>query len=756
MRRTQAVSLICALGTLACATSAQASGLLLPREGTEPLALRYHRVNVETRDGTAVTRVEQVFTNRTGRDLEATYLFPLPEDAVIVDFRLMVNGEMKKGEVLPRERAAAIYEGIVRRMKDPGLVEWMGKGLFQARIYPVPAGGDQRVELTYTQVLPYLDGAYKLVYPLRTPGTASRTLEDMTLTVKLAHVTPIRGIYSPSHRISVQRKGERQATVGFEGERAALDTDFVLYFNVSAEDVGLQVLSHRPPGEPGYFMVLASPRAVFDGAELPRKNVTFVLDTSGSMAGGKLEDARRALTWCLDQLGPGDRFNVIRFSSDVESLSETSQPADVAHLAEARAFVAGFEAAGGTAIDAALEVALADDPGQVQSDAVPHIVLFITDGRPTVGETARDKILERARRFDDGARTRLFAFGVGEELDTLLLDRLSSEHGGTSSYLGADDDLDRQISGLYGQLAYPVVTDLRLEVRNVTPYAMLPRELPDLFKGQQLVVLGRYRKAGDALIRLHGRMGGRERTWDFEAPLPERREDQGFVASIWAHRQVGFLLDAIREGGETPELREEVVQLATRYGIVTPYTSYLVTEDETRAVEDRAARDRPARPSPPPRPLMLDGELRRKEAERSVREAFGGGAGGAPGASGNASRPAPREAPEREVAKARVLKHYQAKKSAEEDTAGLRHVAGRAFRWTGGAWVDTAIRDGAERIRVAPYSDAWWRLLALRPELKSALALGERVSVWLGDLVVEVRPGAPSTLTSSEERKLAR
>ncbi|MEZ4266964.1 MAG: VIT domain-containing protein [Myxococcota bacterium] len=741
---------------LTAAPAARASGLLLPRDSSEPLAVRYHRVSVDAHDGTAVTKVEQVFTNRTGRDLEATFLFPLPEGAVIVDFRLMVNGKMKTGEVLPRERAKAIYEGIVAQMKDPALVEWMGDSLFQARIYPVPAGGDQRIELTYTQVLPFLDGAYKLVHPLRTPASASRTLEDMTLTVKLANVTPLRAIYSPTHRISVQRKGEHNATIGFEQERAALDTDFVLYVSVSRADVGLQVLSHRPPGEPGYFMVLASPREVFEGSELARKNVTFVLDTSGSMAGGKLEDARRALTWCLDQLGPGDRFNVIRFSSDVEALSEGPRPADAAHLAEARRFVAGFEAAGGTAIDAALEAALRGGEGQTQTEDEPHIVLFITDGRPTVGETARDKILERAARFDQRGATRLFALGVGDELDTLLLDRLSVAHGGTSAYLGADDDLDRQISALYSQLSHPVVTDLRLEVRNIAPYAMLPHALPDLFKGQQLVVLGRYRKAGDALVRLRGRMNGRERTWDFEAPLPERRDDQAFIASIWAHRQVGFLLDEIRQRGESAELREEVVHLATRYGIVTPYTSYLVTEDNGPSRPTLVAPQTGAANARPTKRIALDGELESREAGRTLRQAYGGGRGAAPAAAGRPRDALPAPAPAEEVAKAKVLKHYQAKTTTEDDSRSVRQVGGHAFRQRGDTWVDTALRDGVETIQVAPYSPGWWRVVELRPELRSILAMGERVIVSLGDVAVEVQPGAARELTKRQVQQLQR
>ncbi len=748
------VALLVSLG----APGASAAGLLLPKGGGAPLALKHNRVNITAKDGTAVTRVEQVFVNQTGRQLEATFLFPLPTDAVLIDFKLLVNGTMKKGEVLPRDQAERIYLDIVRSMKDPGLIDWMDKNLFRARIFPVPAHGEQRIEVTYTQVLPFMDGTYKLTHPLATPGAVSTTLEDFTLTARLAHKTGLKAIYSPTHRVSVQRKGDHEATIGFEGNRVPLDKDFALYFGVSDDPVGPQVLTYKPDADPGYFMLLAAPKVVFRANERPRKAITFVLDTSGSMAGSKMEQARRALRWCLDQLDSDDRFNVVRFSSDVETYSRDLVSATSKNLDGAREFVRGFEAAGGTAIDAALETALHQDV----DDGETHLVVFITDGRPTVGETATDKIVARSDGFDKGSKARLFAFGVGDDVDAKLLDRLADGHGGTSAYLGATDDLEVQIGGLYTQLAHPVLTDLALDVRNVRTFATLPgKTLPDLFKGSQLVVVGRYRGDGDALIRLTGTMQGERRTFDFEATLPARRDDNAFLAPIWANRQVGVLLDQIRLHGETAALKQEVVQLATRFGIVTPFTSYLVVEDDAAIGRDprppRPIRPTFGRPSPASRAPApnLDGDMG-GEAEETMRDAFrkrakaGAAQGSGGGGFGRSS------SGKQAVRDAKAVKHLKAKKRAESDVAEIRYVAGRAMRFVHGRWQDQAYRAGMETIRVAPYSKAWLQVVKIRPELSKALSLGDRVLVVVAGVAVEVEPGAPAKLSAKHAARLRR
>ncbi|TNF31962.1 MAG: VWA domain-containing protein [Deltaproteobacteria bacterium] len=743
--RARLVSIAAALaGVALLAGSASAAGLLLPKDGSiPPLALKHHRVNIDVRDGTAVTTIEQVYLNSTPRMLEATYLFPVPDDAVVMDFRLMINGKMQKGEVLEKDRANQIYGDIVRRMRDPGIVDWIGKNLFQARIFPIPANGEQKITIQYTQVLPFLDGTYKLSYPLKTTQGAAQTLEDLTLTARIASHVPIKTVYSPSHKISVSRPNENEAVIGFEGDKVVLDRDFSMYFGVSKKDVGLNLITYRPdPKEPGYFLMMAAPKAVFDTDEIQGKAITFVLDTSGSMTGVKLEQAKKALAWCLDHLGDDDRFNVIRFSSDVETFEKSLVAASKANVEAAKRFVDGFDAAGGTAIDDALSAALGADVGQET-----HLVLFLTDGRPTVGETEPKAILERAAKAN-GKKARVFALGIGDDINTHLLDALADNNGGTSAYVKPGEDMDAQIAALYNQIAFPVLTDIDLDINKIKTFAVLPSKLPDIFRGGQLMIIGRYRGAGDALIRLTGTMTGKARRFDFEETFPAERSENEFVASLWAHRQVGFLLDQIRLNGETAELKAEVVQLAKKYGIVTPYTSYLVVEDGALTTP-RPVRPIDPMPEPRPRPVVVPRHTKAAE-ERAPAAGFSYDDDEAEAAavrSATAKKDAyGASSGAGAVDAAKAVRRLKEKDRAGTEVSAVRRVSGRVFSFRAGrGWVDNDAT-GAEDIVIAPYSLAWMTLAAELPSLKDALALGDQVTLKIGKLTVVVRAGGETKL----------
>ena len=748
--RARLLTLAAALaGVAALAGSASAAGLLLPSDGSiPPLALKHHRVTIDVRDGTAVTSIEQVYVNSTSRILEATYIFPVPNDAVVMDFRLMVNGKMQKGEVLEKARANQIYDDIVRRMRDPGIVDWIGKNLFQARIFPVPANGEQKITIQYTQVLPFLDGTYKLSYPLKTTHGTAQTLEDLTLTARISSHVPIKTVYSPSHRISVARPNENEAVIGFEGDKVVLDQDFTMYFGVSKKDVGLNLITYRPDGEPGYFLMMAAPKAVFDTDEIQGKAITFVLDTSGSMTGVKLEQAKKALTWCLAHLGDDDRFNVVRFSSDVESFEKGLVATSKANVEAAKRFVDGFEAAGGTAIDDALTAALGANVGQDT-----HLVLFLTDGRPTVGETEPKAILERAAKAN-GNKARVFALGIGDDINTHLLDALADGNGGTSAYVKPGEDMDTQIAALYNQIAFPVLTDIRLDINKVKTYGVLPSKLPDIFRGGQLLLIGRYRGDGDALIRLTGKMSGSERRFDFEETFPAKRDDNAFIASLWAHRQVGFLLDQIRLNGETQALKDEVIQLAKKYGIVTPYTSYLVVDENALSVP------RPVEPTPRhfgPRPTVVPRRPMPEES-RAPASGFSYDDDEADGAAVRSATAPKKDAYGAEsgagaVDVAKTVRRLKDKERSESEVSAVRRASGRVFSFRAGrGWVDNDAT-GTEDIAIAPYSAAWTKLATDFPALKAALGLGEQVTIKVGSLTVVIRAGG---LTTLDAKTLAR
>ncbi|RMG16591.1 MAG: VWA domain-containing protein, partial [Deltaproteobacteria bacterium] len=591
-------------------TAAFAQGMLLPKEpGIGPLGIGHQRVRIAIKDGTAVTQVDQSFVNHTGRQLEATYLFPLPKGAAIQDFALWINGKKTKGEVLESKKARAIYEGIVRRMRDPGLLEYVDHQLFRARVFPVPARGEQRVQITFSQVLDFNNGVYTYRFPLgasKVQGARTlQTLKDLTITAHIESKTPIKSVYSPTHRMDLSREGENVANVGFEDLRAALDKDLVLFYTVGKGDVGMNLLAFREdPDEPGYFLLMAAPKQTWQDSEIVGKVVTFVVDTSGSMSGEKMRSAKQALRYILSRLGSDDRFNIVRFSTDVETFADAPVPASEKWRKKALRFVSRMHARGGTAIHDALLTALRQDGRHAEGS--PHMIIFLTDGEPTVGETDEGRIAKSLESANTGG-SRIFSFGVGTDLNARLLERISTASGGGVDFAQDGRETEVVLSGFYNKVAYPVLADVRVDFEGPRAFDVYPREAPALFRGSQLIVAGRYREAGRHAVVLSGKTGETKRSFQATLEFPETATENAFIPRLWAVRKVGYLLEEIRLHGETPELKDEVVHLGKKFGIVTPYTSYLVVEDEA---------------APPP-------EMRMAERAASLPPGFGGRAHGA-------------------------------------------------------------------------------------------------------------------------------
>ncbi|MBI3185860.1 MAG: VWA domain-containing protein [Myxococcales bacterium] len=734
---------VLALALALVAPAALAQGLLIPTDTSlGPLGIKYQRVTADIKDGAAVTKVEQVFVNDGPRQLEAHFVFPLPKGAALSEFYLWINGVKTKGEVMEKQKATAIYEGIVRRLQDPGLLEYIDHDVFRARVFPVPARGEQRIELSFSQVLEFQGGLYRYHYPLGAGSRGAPRLavrQDFTFSASINSKVPIRSVYSPTHPLAVSRKGENAAVVGMEqGPGADISKDLDLYYTVSDRAVGLSLLAFRSEGEPGYFLALIAPRAEVQKEEIIGKRITFVVDTSGSMMGDRMKLARESLRYCVTRLNPQDRFNVVRFSTDVEALFEAPKLATPEAVKKAVSFVDSLEALGGTAIDEGMRRALKDG---LQDEAGPHIVLFITDGKPTVGETDEEAIAKNAAAANKG-RSRVFTFGVGEDLNARLLDRLAAEGTGTSDFVRDGKEFEVKISGFYDKVSHPVLSDLGLDLSSIAAYDVYPRKLPDLFKGSQLVVMGRYREPGDARVKLTGKVNGQERSFEYGATAPKERKSEDFIPRLWAIRKVGYLLEEIRLRGERPELRDEVVTLGKRFGIVTPYTSYLVVEDQAPPVVAR--RERP----PPPPPPFWDRPRGGGERGRFAPAP-------APSAPRSSEAPAASAAPEAEdfaglgdakaadvmgraegksgIAVSKKMKEMKEEQRGPAASDPVRVAGGRTYVFRSGGWIDSEVLDNpGTQLKVKYMSAAYFALLRARPDLKAALALGDRVVVVIG------------------------
>ncbi|MDF1663878.1 MAG: VIT domain-containing protein, partial [Planctomycetota bacterium] len=320
-----------------------------------PLTVKYHRVTVEIKGQVAITHVDQVFHNPNPMQLEGTYIFPMPEDAAVTQFSMYMNGKEVQGEVLERKKALKIYEGIVRRMQDPALLEYMGRGMFKARIFPIPARGDKRVKLSYSQVLKKDNGRCSYRYPLNTEKFSATPLKECSIKVTIDTKTPIKSVFSPSHpTTTIKRSKDKNASISWVAQNSTPDKDFQLYYDLSDKDVGLSVWSYKRPSKDGYFLVTVSPKLEMTQKEHRAKDIVFVLDTSGSMLGKKMEQAKKALQYCVQNLGKEDRFNIIPFSMEARPLHNTLVTANKAKRLEANEYIEDLRARGGTAIYEAL------------------------------------------------------------------------------------------------------------------------------------------------------------------------------------------------------------------------------------------------------------------------------------------------------------------------------------------------------------------------------------------------------------------
>ena len=562
---------------LTSAFVAAADGIIIPHPPPDqpipwrdiPLAIKYHRVDVTIIDQVATTKVDQVFVNEASYPIEGTYIFPLPEGAAISSFDMWVDGQKLEGKLLGRDEARAIYEDIVRSQRDPALLEYVGRGAFQASIFPIPPGGQRRIELTYSQVLPQTAGLVHYRYPLNTEKFSSAEIEEVAVTVHLADKAPIRAVYSPSHPVEVVREGDRRATVSYEAQNVRPDRDFDLYYSLSSDAVAVNLLSYKPYDEDGFFLLLVTP-PVESAGQAVAKDVVLVMDTSGSMDGEKIIQAKAAADYVLDHLGKDDRFNIVAFSTATRLFSDRPVPA--ARRDEGHAFVRSLAAAGSTDINRALLEALAGADAER-----PTVLIFLTDGLPTAGEVDPDRI---AANIATGApkSVRLFAFGVGYDVDTVLLDQLSSGQRGISTYVKPEQSIEEEVSGFYAKVSTPVLIDVAATFSGVQVEDIYPYPLPDLFAGNQLVVAGRYRGGGPADLTLRGEVEDESRAYKYRDLAFAERGGQEFIARLWAQRKIGYLLAQIRLHGVKDELVKEIVTLSSRYGIVTPYTSFLVQE----------------------------------------------------------------------------------------------------------------------------------------------------------------------------------
>jgi Ca-activated chloride channel family protein len=420
------------------------------------------------------------------------------------------------------------------------LLEYAGRDVFKVRIFPIEPHSRKEVKLRYSQLLRFDSGSLSYVYPLGTEKFSAQPIRSLSLKVELNSEGPLGTIYSPSHKVEIKREGSKRALVGFEASNERPDTDFQLVFSrqeARAGDLGVSLLSFRKPeagssggvaeGD-GYFLLLAAPSFEAKNQKPAPKDVIFVFDSSGSMAGAKLAQAKKALGFCVENLNPEDRFEIVRFSTDAEPLFGKLVSASEEHRKRAGDFIERVKPMGGTAIADALRKALSlrESGTGSASSANPFVVVFLTDGLPTVGDTSEEGILAGIART--GGNARIFPFGIGSDVNTHLLDRMAENTRAFSQYVLASEDIEVKVSSFFTRIKEPALTNLRLEFSGDAKVSKLyPGELPDLFRGDQLVLVGRYSGSGKAEAHLKGMAAGEEVNFRFPVEFAETNHGPG-------------------------------------------------------------------------------------------------------------------------------------------------------------------------------------------------------------------------------------
>ncbi len=712
----------------------------------EGLVIDYHRVDVDISNQIAETNVDMQFTNNSQFLAEGTFVFPLPRGAAVDQLTMWVDGVAIDARILPADEAREIYNEIVRQYRDPALLEYVGTQAIQANVFPIPPEESRRVQIRYSNVVEVDNGLLHYVYPLNARSLAALVTEELSVNVSVDSNEPISNIYSPSHSIAINREDANHFSVGFEAVNIIPDNDFSLFYGIDSETINVNLLSYRESAdESGFFMLLVQPPIEVPEEQVLPKDVIVVLDQSGSMFGEKWDQAREAAAFVLNNLNSEDRFNLLTFSTGVRTFSNRLESPAVAQ--EAIDWINGLEAIGGTDINLALTTAL-----DMLDDSRTATILFLTDGVATEGEIETDVILNNvAEAADDNVR--IFTFGVGDDVDTFLLDAIVRDHSGAATYVRPGERIDEDVASLYNKVSAPVLTNVELEIDGARVSQMFPAQMTDLFAGNQLTVVGRFTDAADDIsVRLSGEVNGEAQTFVYDGfSFPERAGGEPFIARLWATRQIGDLLNQIRLNGENPELVDSVVNLSVRYGIITPYTSFLIEEDDILSQTGRAAAledfeqqarslsqnavggaavdaaeiaaDFSAANAPLPQPTQI----------AQLPSTGGVGGGGFAGDDDAAIFSEPAEEGEA------FGNEVPSRDGNRRQNNVIETVGEKTFILQNGVWTDTTFEpDTMTTEQIVFLSDEYFALLDAMPEIGPYFALGDRVIVVIDGTAYEV------------------
>lgn len=550
----------------------------------------YH-IKITVNNQLVKTNITQHFTNPNNFDVGGFYIFPVPERDSLSNFVLYIDGELVTGELLSQEESRRTYQSIVREGNYLGFVEHFGTRAFLADVPRIPANSEVHIQFEYSQIVHIENDLAKYRYPLSLAKSETGRIAELIVEMEIKSESELRAIYSPSHEVVINRKNDNHANIRYEGKNVDPDDNFECYYSVSDDNFGITLLTHSTDEDKdGYFMLLVSPKYEVAKTDIIEKDFIFVLDHSGSMAGRKVEQAKEALRFCIWNLNDGDRFNLILFNTDITSLADRLNGQEELSAAlphklidvengreKALDFIDGIEARGGTDINEALLTALDQEPDPNR----PRIIVFLTDGRPTVGVRNETQILRNVAQANAN-RSRIFVFGVGYDLNVRLLDKIAASNGGSRNYVEPNEDIEIAVSSLFRKMNEPVLVNVEFDSGQTITKEISPTKLPDMFREEQFTVFGRYENHGDTVLKLLGHVGSEPQEFSKTVHFTENEPDNDFLPYLWAQRRVAELVDQAVLYGLSEELRKEIERLIKDYDVTAEHIRFVYADDGSR------------------------------------------------------------------------------------------------------------------------------------------------------------------------------
>ncbi|MFC1733707.1 VIT domain-containing protein, partial [candidate division KSB1 bacterium] len=666
-------------------------------------------VDALIKDQIAQVTVSQTIFNPGNHSLEVEIFFPLPDKGAVQDFILMVDGKEVPGELLEKNEAQKIFEGIVRSKRDPALMEYVGYGLFKTRIFPIGIHEKRKISVSYTQVCNRKLNAINFSYPFGTQKFSARALEHLSLNAQIITTVPIKTIYSPSDDIKIKRNNDYNMIISMEKNYVIPDHDFKLTLGLNDGDVGTTILSYKPKkNEDGYFMLLASPALDDLEKEEIQKTIIFVLDRSGSMAGKKIEQSISALKFMINNLNHDDLFNIITYDNRVHQFKTELERYDKESHTEAMDYIQAITSGGGTNINEALTSAM----NLLKNDTRPAYVLFLTDGLPTVGIVNEMEIAKNCK-MSNKMNARVFSFGVGYDVNARLLDRISEQNCGISEYVKPNENLETVLGSFYNNISAPVLTKIQIAIDNTRIDETYPKVIPDIFKGNQLVWIGRYSNPGKTYVTIKGYQGNEVKTFKFPAVLNSNNDNiHAYLEKIWATRKVGYLIDQIDLHGKNEELVSELVKLSKNYGILTPYTAFLARED-----------------------VDLNNVANNVRTTNTSLEELNVTSG----VSGNAQRATKKAYKESQIVDSAPIAYDLKGKS--EEIISVRNIGTKTFYWKNNNWIESTLtkKEINEAAKIKQFSNEYFELTkGQTADMNQCLSIEENLLVRVNGRVYNI------------------